>query len=240
MGRDAVTAPRPPVPIRPNTQPYYVRATQDWAVQQERQRHTQAMYQVGEPALFVLMWHVEDYEAGYVGKCPRCVQDPTTVEGRIQAVYRQPLTSTCPFCFGTTFDGGIRAKIVRPALFTDADEDERRGERGVTHAESTMIESTEDFRCRTGDFVFRADGSRWQLSTPRRVQLRTGYQHPTQAASSIGYTQIPANREDESSVAFQIPPNPQELRAWLIAPQQWPNPVNDVVIGPLIPGDEFE
>lgn len=234
-----MTQPKPPAPVQPNNQPYYVRQTQDWAIQQERQRHIQAMLWTGEPALFVLMWKVEDFDAGYVARCPRCRQDPTSIEGRVQAVYKQPLTATCPFCFGTTFEGGIRAKIVRPTIFTDADEDERKSARGVTHPESLSVESTDDFRTRTGDYVFRQDGSRWQLSTPSRVQLRTGFQSPTQAYSSIGYARIAANREAETSVAYQIPPNPQELRTWLTEPLHWPNPnSNDLVNGPLIPGDE--
>lgn len=233
-----MTAPRPPAPVHPNNQPYYIRQTQDWAVQQERQRHIQAMYQTGEPALFVLLWKVEDFDHGYCVRCPRCRQGAGTVQGRVEAVYKQPLTATCPWCFGTTFEGGIRAKIVRPAIFTDVDEDERKSGRGVVHPESLTVESTDDFRSRSGDFVFRADGSRWQLGLPARVQLRTGFQQPTQTLSSIGYARIPAAREDETSVAYQIPPNPQELRAWLTEPLHWPGPSNDLVNGPLIPGTE--
>lgn len=236
-----MTAPKPPPSVRPNNQPYYIRQTQDWAIQQERQRHIQAMYQVGEPALFVLMWKVEDFEAGYTTRCQRCRSAEDTITARIEAVYKQPLTARCPFCFGTTFEGGVRAKIVRPTIFTDVDEDERKSARGIVHNESVTVESTDDFRSRTGDFVFRQDGSRWQLSTPTRVQLRTGYQHPTQQISSIGYSRITANREDTSSVAFEIPPNPQELQAWLTEGLYWPAPnSNDMISGPLIPGGETQ
>jgi hypothetical protein len=235
-----VTAPIPQPSVHPNVQPYYVRQTQDWTVQQERQRHTQALYQIGEPALFVLMWKVEDFEAGYTSRCPRCRANDGSVDSRIEAVYRQTLTATCPWCFGTTFTGGVRAKIIRPAIFTDVDEDERKSARGVVHPESCQVETTEDFRSRTGDYVFRQDGSRWQLGAPTRIQLRTGYQHPSQGANSIGYGRITASREDEASVAFQIPPNRQELQGWLAAPAQWPGSSNDLVSGPLIPGTEVQ
>ena len=225
----------------PNAQPFYVRQTQDWAVTQERQRHTQALHWVGEPALFVLMWKVEDYEHGLVTKCPRCSATDSSVDARIAAVYQQPQTARCPFCFGTTFHGGVRAKIIRPAIFTDVDEDERKGGRGVTHSEQLTVESTEDFRSRTGDFVFRRDGSRWQLGLPTRVQVRTGFGHPTQEAASIGYARMPAAREDESSVAFEIPPNANELREWLAAPSRWPAGTDhDVLNGPLIPSTEIQ
>lgn len=229
-------------------QPFYLRQTQPWAVEQESMRHAQALMQVGEPVVFVLMWKVEDYEAGLVDRCPRCRQDTDTLTGRIQAVYKQPLTALCGYCFGTTFHGGIRARIVRPAVVTDADEDERKGGRGVTHSESVSVQATNDFRSRTGDFMFRHDGSRWQLSLPQRVMLRTGFEAPTQYGDSTGYATIPARREDASSVAFQIPPPREELPALLASPGWWPagrrgqdpntpyfSSTHDVINGPLIP-----
>ena len=212
-----------PAPSLITHQPYYVRQTQHWAVEQERQRHTQAIYQIGEPVLFVLMWKVEDYEAGLITKCPRCAERSDSIDARVAAVYKQPQTAKCPYCFGTTFYGGVRAKIRRPAIITDADEDERKSSRGVTHSEQTMVQTTDDFRARTGDYVFRLDGSRWQLGHPERVMLRTGFQHPSQAADSIGYARIPASREDKSSVAFEIPPNKTELRQFLQSPDHYPN-----------------
>lgn len=235
-----MTTPQPAQPTQPNHQPYYVRQTQDWAVAQERQRHQQALYQVGEPVLFALLWRQEDFDAGLVGHCPRCRQIDGSLNARIENVYKQALTTLCPYCFGTTFNGGIRAKIIRPAIFTDTDEDERRTARGVVHPESTTVESTDDFRSRSGDFVFRQDGSRWQLGTPARLQVRTGFAHPTQQDASIGYTRIPASREDKSSVAYQIPPNRDELMVWLTPPQHWPAQPNDMLNGPLIPGTEIQ
>lgn len=226
----------------PNVQPFYVRQRQDWAVGHVRQQHVQALFIAGEPAMFTLMWKVEDFEAGLVTRCTRCRQDPTSIEGRIQAVYQQPLTATCPVCYGTTFNGGIRAQIVRPAIFTDTDEDERKSGRGVVHQENASVETTEDFRARTGDYVFRRDGSRWQLSGATRMQVRTGYEHPTQAATSIGYARISASREDESSVAFIIPPTASALTTILNVTGPFPDVTTfpDVTHGPLIPASEVE
>lgn len=225
VGQLLATGYRPQIsPALVTHQPYYVRQTQDWAVQQERQRHIQAIYQVGEPALFVLMWKVEDFEAGLVTPCPRCRAEDQSVDARVAGIYQQPQTARCPFCFGTTFNGGVRAKIVRPAIFTDADEDERKSARGVTHGENTMVETTDDFRSRTGDYVLRRNGSRWQLGHPQRDQLRTGYKHPTQSSSSLGYARIPASREDKASVVFEIPPIDSELAAILVEPLHYPVP----------------
>jgi hypothetical protein len=229
--------PQPPVEV--TVQPYYVRHRQDWAVANERQRHQQALYTVGEPALFTLMWKIEDAEAGLVGPCPICRQNPNSLQGRIQAAYKQAQTARCPACYGTTLAGGIRAQIVRPTIFTDADEDETKSPRGVIHAENLVIETTNDFRARTGDFVFRRDGSRWQLGRPSRVQVRTGYEQPTQEQTSIGYARIQASREDESSVAFEIPPTASELATTLAVSGDFPQrPRYEVINGPLIPPEE--
>lgn len=236
-----MTQPQP-API--THQPYYTRRRQDWEIGNERQRHQQALYLAGEPTLFVLLWKVEDFEAGYVQRCARCFSDPNSVNGRLAAVYEQPITFTCPQCYGTTFQGGVRARIIRPAIFTDTDEDERKSPRGAVHPESLTVETTNDFRSRTGDYVFRKNGSRWQLGTPRRIMVRTGYEHPNQTDTSIGYAQIPASREDEASVAYLIDPSPSDLSTQLaastsIAPAAYPTPY-DQVNGPLIPFRERE
>jgi hypothetical protein len=224
----------------PNAQPFYVRGVQNWAISQERQRHTQALFQVGEMVMFILLWKTEDFEAGLVDRCIRCSPVNDSLIARTSAVYEQPITYRCPVCFGTTYGEGVRAKIIRPAIITDSDEDERKSPRGVLHAESVVVESTEDFRSHTGDFLLRQDGSRWMLGAPARIMIRTGMQRPTQAESSIGYARIPASREDEASVAFIIPPGPAELAQLLAQPVGWPNMTDtDVLNGPLIPFEEY-
>jgi|tagenome__1003787_1003787.scaffolds.fasta_scaffold20951591_2 hypothetical protein len=234
-----MTAPVPPPRILPNNQPLYIRQPQDWALQQEQMRHVQAIYWVGEPALFLLLWKVEDFEAGYVGRCPRCRVTDGSVDARIEKVYKQPVQAQCPWCFGTSFDGGVRSKVVRPTIFNDSNEAERKSARGVTYPEATVVETTNDFRARQGDFVCRQDGSRWQLSTPNGIQLRTGFLHPNQTDTGLGYATIPATREDRSSVAFQIPPNATELDQWLTPSLYWPQPENNMEAGPSLPPDEF-
>ena len=229
-----------PAPIAHSVQPYYLRKHQSFAVDAERQRHMQALYIVGEPALFTLLWQVEDFQAGLVEHCPRCYQDPLTVLGRVQVAYKQPLTARCLICFGTTFVDGFRAQIIRPAIFGDSDEDELAAARGVIHPEKATVESTHDFRSHTGDFVFRRDGTRWQLGNPSRVQLRTGYEHLTSTATQLGYSQMPASREDESSVAYIIPPDADDLDELLDSGDSlfpFTDPPWEEINGPLITGE---
>lgn len=166
-------------------------------------RHSQALYWVGEWTVFFLMWHILDFEAGLVQRCRRC--NATDTEKRIAEVYQQPRQNKCPDCFGTTFEGGYRARIIRPAIFTDVDETDKPGKRGMTHPASANMETTVDFRLREGDFVVRADNTRWRATTPRRTMLRSGFGHPTQSLSAISYNNAAVNLEDRTSVAYLLP-----------------------------------
>jgi hypothetical protein len=226
----------------PVVQPFYVRSRQNWAVGHERQRHVQALFAYGEPCIFTMLWKVEDYNAGLVALCPRCRVSGDTVWSKVESAYKQPVITNCTYCYGTTFEGGIRAQVLRPAIFSDTDEDERPSSYGVVHAEHATIETTEDFRVRNGDFVFRKDGSRWQLTNQQRLQVRTGYEQPTQRATSIGYARIEANREALTSVAYIIPPTADQLRALLTPSGNTPDYdiFPDVTPGPLIPTSEVE
>lgn len=163
--------------------------------------------------MFCLMWSVEDYQAGRVRRCPRCWSrdDADYVEQAIAETYKQAEEAKCPQCYGTTFEGGYRAQIIRPAIFSDTDEDQQKQARGVMNPQDLSVESTTDFRVRSGDYVFRATGDRYQLRVPNRVTLRTGFAVPHQSSMAVGYNHARANQEDRTSVAYLIPPTPDSL-----------------------------
>lgn len=212
-------------------QPYWIRDTQPWAVQQEHMRHDQALYTVGEYVMFTLMWHLLDHEQGLVARCSRC----WVARGRVAEVYAQPAQNKCPVCFGTTFEGGIRAQIIRPAIFSDTDEEERPDKRGVVHPQNVQIETTHDFRVRQGDYVFRADNTRWFLRHPNSVRVRTGFAYPTQADTNLTLNFATASLEDKDTVAYLIPPAPETLVPLLTSGRFYPHTHPDLLNGPLIP-----
>lgn len=216
--------------------PYYIRKTQDWAVEQERRRHNEALWYFGENAYFCLLWHLEDHQRGLVDRCQTCYKS----FGDIAAVYGQPSEAKCPDCFGTSFDGGFKALIIRPAIFSDSDESEKKSRRGVVHSNDLTIESTPDFRIRTGDYCFRATGDRYYLRVPERITLRTGFSVPLQSEAAIGYNHANAAQEDPSSAAYDIPPRNDEVVSVLTRlfriPQDWST--HEVIKSPLIPEGE--
>jgi hypothetical protein len=222
-------------------QPYYVREQQDWAVQQEHLRHSEALYSLGEWAMFALMWHIQDFTAGLVTRCSRC-WGADDKERRISEAYGQPQQNRCPICFGTTFEGGYKALIVRPAIFGDTDESEQVQARGVVHPSDLSVESTPDFRIRSGDYVFRTSGDRYFLRVPARVTLRSGFGHPHQSTTAIGYNHARASLEDPSaSVAYDIPPPNQTLLTLLSLAGKTPQDfaAYEDIRSPLVPvGDD--
>jgi hypothetical protein len=213
--------------------PYYIRDTQPWAIEQERRRHNQALWYVGETTMFALMWHIEDFNNGLVGRCRSCY----TSQGAITEVYGQSDENKCRDCFGTTFDGGFKALIIRPAIFSDTDEGETFHSRGVVHPNDLAIESTPDFRVRNGDYCFRQTGERYYLRVPERITLRTGYSLPTQQDHAIGYNHANAAVEDPTAVAYLIPPPQDEVNSILRRasriPRDWSS--YEVIRAPLIP-----
>ena len=77
--------PKVPAPVAQpevQAQPFYVRQTQDWAITAEHQRHDQVLFSLGEYAMFTLLWHLQDFEDGLVGRCAVCSGQP----GSSQAV----------------------------------------------------------------------------------------------------------------------------------------------------------
>lgn len=230
----------PPASGPPRVQPYHIQQTQDFAIEQERKRHAEALWHIGEYAIFFLMWHLLDFQQGLVTRCSRCWAN-TGKDARIAAVYQQPKNNECPICFGTTFEGGYRARIVRPAIFADTDLDERIEKRGEVHPDNVSVETTWDFRIRPGDYVVRADNSRWRMRVPSRTTLRSGFGFPGQIGASLTYARIIAEREELTTVAYLLPPvDAEAVRNVVTQPARSPLDfaVFEDLRGPLIPRED--
>jgi hypothetical protein len=218
-----------------------VRERQQWAIDQERMRHNQALFTIGEYAMFALMWHLEDYNSGLVDRCSRCYGSSGSTTRVIAEAYAQPTQNRCPICFGTTFEGGYKNLLVRPAIFSDNDESEALQARGIVNPTNLSVESTVDFRVRSGDYVFRSSGDRFRLSVPERVTLRTGFSHPRQSDAAIGYNHAQAKYESPTaSVAYDIGPSAGQLRTILEQVSRFPETFEgfEDIRGPLIPAGD--
>lgn len=222
----------------PNTSrrlPWWMQQDQWYAEAHVAASHVDALYRFGEYVMFVLLWAAEDYERGLVGKCPCIAGD------RIAQAYDQPSPFECPMCFGTTFQGGWRAKIIRPAILTDRNTETSETRRGEVTQDAVSIETTNDFFARRGDYMFRADGNRYQLDQMETITVRSGMQMPTQG-QTIGGMISGARMEDINSVAHKIPPDRHALQERLHLASLDPHLAegvarHDQVRAPLVPHD---
>ncbi len=245
-------------PLRPRVQPTWQRDVQSFAIEQERERHAQALWQFGELVMFCLLWRPRDIAAGLAQRCTRCYspsavipvnpalpQSTAAAEAQISAAYGQGSQYRCPLCYGTQIIAagpaavpGVRALIVRPAILTDTDQNQQRTAKGVLDTGSVNIQTIPDFRAHTMDYAFRSDGRRYQLAVPGRTTLRTGFATPWQQSAAIDYNLMRATLEDPlASVAYIVPPAEellaQALGTYTRVPVSyaWIEHIN----GPLIP-----
>lgn len=217
----------------PNGSQHWLVDPQGYAIDQERYRHDGALDWFGEYAMFVLLWDISDHEAGRVDRCSVCY----VPYGKVAETYKQPAKRECESCFGTTFEGGIKAKIVRPSLWDVNEEDEQQMERGEVVIQTANVQATSDFRLRTDDYILRADGSRWKMRSMSTNALRTGFLSP-EFRTEVGWNYGTAHREDESSVVYTIPPDEATLVAALdVRDIRYPKDFSTLeeVNGPLMP-----
>ena len=111
----------------------------------------------GEECILIHMLHVNEVQDD--PNYPRCAVC-------FDEVYNQGAKYDCEHCYGTTFEGGVKDIFRAWGLFTDANDEETFGKRGMWHpvASSIQTEHVPDLWQR--DYVVRV-GS-W--SVDRRVE----------------------------------------------------------------------
>lgn len=228
-----------------NVQPFFLKTPDLYEIPQQRMAHDESIYAYGEYSMFVLFWNALDFAAGLVQHCPDCYD----LRSPVSQVYSQPSQAKCPTCYGTTFYllsaaemGGVKARLVRPAMWTGVDEAQKQTPQGIMSTSVSQVQSTSEFRMRSGDFVFRADNTRWRLQAHQTDTIISGFQAVDDARAMIGYIYENCVLQDRSTVAYIIPPIGSDLTTILdtsIIPNypvdmsQW-----EIINGPLI-GDDF-
>lgn len=119
-----------------------------YAVRQVRESIRDSMRSHGEECVLLHMYHANEVQ-GSRPRCPACYDD----------VYKQGERYDCDRCYGTTFDGGVARANRAWAVFTDANDQETFGKRGLWHpiASSVHTEPFPDLWQR--DYVVRV--ARW-------------------------------------------------------------------------------
>lgn len=186
-----------------SVQPYFLGPEQPFAISNMAQWVDQANYFIGEYTIFVLLWRVSDFEAGLVERCSICYPDDDDRERRISEVYNQPAKERCPACLGTTFEGGWKAILVRPAQWDTAEPEEEASERGVIAPATASFVTGRDLVLHSGDYALRGDDTRWQVTGVNTMLVSDGAGVPTSLRELVG-SSYTAAQEDRSSVVFDI------------------------------------
>jgi hypothetical protein len=189
------------IPARKESQPYRPADHQYWGSALVEDQHVEALYMWGELAVYTLMWRPIDHEQGLVDRCPRCFDGAMSRQAR---AFGQATESECPECYGTTFEDGFRAQIIRPTIFADRNSEMRDESRGTVVSDTIMVDTTGDFTMHKGDYIFRYDNTRWQVEEKREAVVRPGFGPPQHVDSFAGTTT--ARRDDQTTVSFKIPP----------------------------------
>ena len=230
-----------------NIQPYWLKTPDRYMIDQERQNHADAIYAYGEYSAFALMWGIDDFRAGIVDRCPYCYDSDGGQDSAIADVYGQGAEALCPYCYSTTYWAttatslpGLKAFIVRPCMWNTSDEMHKRAPQGDMTENTSQVQSISDFRMRSGDFVLRADGTRWRVQPRKTDVVISGFQASNDINSMIGYNYPEVRLEDPSSVAYQIPPDGNTLQGILNISTVPNYPIDfssyETINGPLIGG----
>lgn len=169
----------------------------DYAAVLEIQHHDEALAWYGEMAALVLLWDIEDFNEGRVGRCSVCY----TPFGKITEAYNQPMRNRCHNCFGTTFEGGYRALVYRPTLWGPVPQMEGLTKHGELKIVSAEVQTTADVQMRDGDWIVRQDGTRWKIGQPVGQEITTGF---GPSADQLSRSSFRATQEDPTSAAFLV------------------------------------
>lgn len=119
-----------------------------YAIRLARESVRDSLRSHGEECVLLHMYHANEVQ-DTVPRCPACYDD----------IYKQGDRYDCPRCYGTTFDGGVASAYRAWAIFTDANDQETFGKRGIWHpiASTVQTEHLPDLWQR--DYIIRV--ARW-------------------------------------------------------------------------------
>lgn len=195
---------------RKTYQPFLAEGKNQWDTTLLQSQHLELLWNYGELCVYTLMWHTADFDAGLVGICMTCSSGgPQHADDRRVRAFEQPTRRRCPDCYGTTLEGGFRAQVIRPTLMADRNSVVSQGIHGEVVSDTINLETTDDITIHLGDYVFRSDGSRYQVEEKNEAVLRTGFTAPESADSYSGATT--AHLEMPGTPAYDIPPSTTQL-----------------------------
>lgn len=212
-------------------------------IDQEQQRHDDAIHWFGEMSCFLSWWRIEDFNSGYVERCSTC---SSAVPDDVFEAYKQPHQTKCPNCYGTTFEGGLRAVYYRPAIWdlTPVSEDVQK--RGEVRRVRGVVQTLSDLDLRDGDHIVRSDGTRWCMDQPVWQEITTGMGSQRGIINRRLRGKVNVNREEEKGDPVWLVPvnlNALALVGWVPYVPHQPHPLDQYNIpetaGLIVRGTDY-
>ena len=101
-----------------------------YSIRLARQSVRDSLMSHGEECVLLHMYHANEVQ-DVVPRCSACYDE----------IYKQGDKYDCSRCYGTTFDGGVAQAFRAWALFTDANDAETFGKRGLWHPIASSIQT---------------------------------------------------------------------------------------------------
>lgn len=178
---------------------------ENYAVRFARQAVVNSLQSHGEECVILHAYHVNTDE-DIVPRCPECYDD----------LYQGGQKYDCGTCYGTTFIGGIKDARRVWAIFTDANDEEVYGKRGVWHPVPRKFHTEWTPDLWQHDFVVRV--THWSADhRPQGVEgiyvcdsvsnesLRTGNRPGNIAVDAVGQRAELAQRLSEQMPIYKFP-----------------------------------
>ena len=158
----------------------------------------------GEMTAFIQWWHVDDFMDGLVVRCTRCFPWQDRTERRIVEAFEQASQTKCPVCYGTTFEGGYKAIVYAPAIWSPGPESsDAIGRHGDHYVRGAQVQPSSIVKLRDGDTAVRLDGTRWRLASPLEGELSTGFGFHGELNEQMR-SAITANIQDPTTVDYMV------------------------------------
>jgi hypothetical protein len=122
-----------------------------YAIRLARQSIRDSLMSHGEECVLVHMWHVNEATPLRHPRCAVCFHD----------IYKSGDKYACPACYGTTWEGGVKDVYRAWAIFTDSDDAETFGKRGLWHPTASKVHTEHMPDLWQRDFVIRV--ARWSI-----------------------------------------------------------------------------
>lgn len=121
-----------------------------YAIRLARQNIRDSFRSHGEECILVHMLHANEVQDDpRYPRCPVCYDD----------IYNGGNKFNCSRCYGTTFDGGVKDIYRAWAIFTDSDDSETFGKRGLWHPIASRVQTEHIPDLWQRDYVARV--ARW-------------------------------------------------------------------------------